>query len=66
MMWPLGCERCGPRLTGELRKPITGRVGYSLRHLCLDKAWVLPVHLLAQPRGNLGFPDDPSAHAAEA
>jgi hypothetical protein len=42
----------------------TGDKVNSRRHLCLDIAWVLPVHLLAQPRGNLGFPDDPSAHTA--
>ena len=30
-----------------------GSLGYSLTHLCRDIAWVLPVHLLAQPRGNL-------------
>ena len=67
MMWPLGCERCGPRLTGELRKPITAPRG-SLTHWLLAQA-PLPghkprfyqVHPLAQPRGNLGFPDDHSA-----
>jgi len=56
------------RLTGGLQQADYGPVrslGYSLRHLCRDIAWVLPVHLLGQPRGNLSFPDDPSAYAAE-
>ena len=34
-------------------------VGYSLRHLCRDTSGSR--HPLAKPRGNLGFPDDPSA-----
>ena len=62
-----GGGRCGQRLTSGLPKPTTAPCG-SLTQLAArsgTSAGTHPrfswVHPLAQPRGNLGFPDDPSA-----
>ena len=67
MMWPLGVERCGQRLTNELRKPITAPCG-SLTHLATRSGTSAGTQLRffqctrwRSKRGNLGFPDDPSA-----
>jgi hypothetical protein len=60
-MWPLGGGG-GAGRDSPVNSASRLRAGWLLAQAPLPgHSLVLPVHLLAQPRGNLGFPDDPSA-----
>jgi hypothetical protein len=71
LVWPLEGGIGAAELTDELRRPTAAPCG-SLAYLVArsdTSARTLPrcsqVHRLAQPRGKLGFPDDPQRDATE-